>query len=101
MKSSLIYIRKNKKFSLMSASRVSATERRFIEEGIEQNLRNDGRSALDYRPFYVELSVMEQTNGSARLKQEFTDILVGVKVDIGEVDPQRPNLGRIEFSVDW
>lgn len=32
--------------------------------------------------------------------QGSTDVLVGVKAEIGEPDLQKPNAGRIEVSVD-
>lgn len=40
--------------------------KRFIEEGIAQNFRIDGRGRFDFRPFVLETGVVSQTNGSAR-----------------------------------
>lgn len=33
--------------------------------------------------------------------QSTTDVLVGVKVEIGEPEPTRPDEGVIHFFVDW
>ena len=33
--------------------------------------------------------------------QANTDVLVGVKAEMGSPSPERPNHGRLEFFVDW
>lgn len=80
--------------------KISSSERKYIIEGTENNLRSDGRSRLDFRPFMVETGVIVTTNGSARVKLDTTDVLVGIKIDVGEPLPEEPNKGRIDFSVD-
>jgi exosome complex component RRP42 len=80
--------------------KISNNERKFLEDGISENMRNDGRGNLDYRPFIVETGILTQTNGSARLKIDNTDILVGIKLEIGEPDIDKPNQGKIKFSVE-
>jgi hypothetical protein len=39
---------------------------RFVEEGVAQNIRVDGRGRLDYRPFSLETGIVTQANGSCR-----------------------------------
>ena len=81
--------------------KLSQSEKQFIIDGVEQNLRNDGRARLDYRDFSLETGIVSQTNGSARVKlANHTDVLVGVKVEIGEVDPDFPDQGRLEVHVE-
>lgn len=80
--------------------KLSEPELQFIEEGIAQNVRIDGRGRLDYRPFVLETGLFSQTNGSARLKLDTTDIVVGVKVEVGEPDPVTPKWGRLQFNVE-
>ncbi len=82
-------------------SSISSTERKYISNGIEQNIRNDGRERLDYRAFTLETNCIPQANGSCRLHIESTDVLVGVKVELGEPDFNTPNSGKIIASVDW
>lgn len=36
-----------------------------------------------------------------RLVLDTTDILVGIKAEIGEVDPSAPDQGRVEVAVEW
>jgi len=79
---------------------ISSAERSYIEQGIEQNVRYDGRSRLDYRPFTVQLDVVPTANGSARIKLDSTDITVAVKVEIQEPGFSTPDQGSIVCSVD-
>ena len=46
---------------------ISRSEKAFIEEGVLQGMRNDGRGRLDYRTLGVTPDVLPQTNGSARV----------------------------------
>ncbi len=59
-------------------SLISAAEKKFLEDGISQNFRNDGkiyqkqtfagRTNQDFRHFILETGLITQTNGSCRLK---------------------------------
>lgn len=64
----------------------SLGERIYIVQGIEQNVRTDGRSRSDYRPLEFETNVIAQADGSARLHLGSTDVLVGVKVGWSATD---------------
>jgi hypothetical protein len=55
-------------------------ERVWIVQGVQQDLRTDGRCRSDYRPLEVEAGIIAQADGSARLHLGATDVLVGVKV---------------------
>lgn len=59
---------------------LSAAEREYITQGVEQNIRNDGRKREDFRAIELQLGVIAQASGSARLKLGNTDVIVGVKV---------------------
>mmetsp|Transcript_28412 Transcript_28412/g.54149 ORF Transcript_28412/g.54149 Transcript_28412/m.54149 type:complete len:285 (-) Transcript_28412:769-1623(-) len=78
----------------------SAAERKFVEDGLLQDLRLDGRSRYDIRPINLQPSVIPQASGSARVRLGGTDVLVGVKVEIGTPLPDHPACGRMMFSVD-
>jgi exosome complex RNA-binding protein Rrp42 (RNase PH superfamily) len=58
----------------------SAGEASYCVLGIENDVRLDGRGCLDTRPMELELSVIAQAAGSARLRMGGTDVIVGVKV---------------------
>jgi len=80
--------------------KISNAERKYLEDGVSQNFRSDGRTNLDYRHFVLETGIVSQTNGSARVKLAQTDVLVGIKLEIGAPEEVSPTKGRIHFSVE-
>ncbi|OWK02780.1 hypothetical protein Celaphus_00010626 [Cervus elaphus hippelaphus] len=66
----------------------------------QEDLRVDGRGCEDYRCVEVETDVVSNTSGSARVKLGHTDILVGVKAEMGTPKLEKPNEGYLEFFVD-
>nr|SVE93864.1 EOG090X0CWA [Scapholeberis mucronata] len=79
---------------------LSEAEKAFIHHSVQDDLRCDGRSRLDYRPIVLETGLVSNASGSARLRLANSDILVGVKVELTSPAPDKPNEGRIEFFVD-
>eukprot|EP01087_Luapelamoeba_hula_P006224 TRINITY_DN16304_c0_g1_i1.p1 TRINITY_DN16304_c0_g1~~TRINITY_DN16304_c0_g1_i1.p1 ORF type:complete len:299 (+),score=30.56 TRINITY_DN16304_c0_g1_i1:17-913(+) len=82
------------------AYHLSLAEQRYIAEGLDLNVRADGRGCLDYRYMHIETGITVQTNGSARLRLGDTDVMVGVKVDLGEPSTDAPNKGRLECAIE-
>ena len=63
---------------------------------LEANTRLDGRKLTEYRkPITVEYGVVKTAEGSARVKIGETDVMVGVKLEVGEPYPDTPNEGTI------
>eukprot|EP00038_Savillea_parva_P019397 m.27393 g.27393 ORF g.27393 m.27393 type:complete len:165 (-) comp4407_c0_seq2:108-602(-) len=79
---------------------LSRAERTYIEDGVAQNFRADGRQCVDMRDCVIERGVISNTNGSARVRVGGTDVLVGVKLEAAKPLTEYPNHGRIEFNVD-
>ncbi|KAK7115484.1 exosome complex component RRP42-like [Littorina saxatilis] len=79
---------------------LSEAEKTFIVHGIQDNFREDGRSNEEYRQMDLETGLMSNTSGSARLRLANTEILVGVKAELEEPKPEKPDVGRLEFFVD-
>jgi len=79
---------------------ISEGEKSFILHGIQQDVRCDGRSNLDYRPIELETGVVTHASGSARLRLANTDVLVGVKAEVDTPQPDHPAQGDIKFFVD-
>ncbi|KFP84393.1 PREDICTED: exosome complex component RRP42, partial [Acanthisitta chloris] len=65
-----------------------------------EDLRVDGRGCEDYRCAEVETDVVSNTSGSARVKLGHTDILVGIKAEMGTPKLEKPDEGYLEFFVD-
>jgi exosome complex component RRP42 len=78
----------------------SAAERTYIVKGAEQNIRNDGRRREEIRSIELELDVIPQANGSARVRLGATDVIVGVKAEIASPDLDRPDSGKLVCSVE-
>jgi exosome complex component RRP42 len=58
--------------------------------------RLDGRKLTEYRqPITVEYGVVKTAEGSARVKIGDTEIIVGVKMELGEPYPDTPDEGTI------
>ena len=67
--------------------------RKSITELVKEGERADGRSIDEYRDISVEVGVIEKAEGSARVKIGNTQIMIGVKPQIGEPFPDTPNVG--------
>ncbi|KAA8526613.1 hypothetical protein F0562_008184 [Nyssa sinensis] len=79
---------------------LSIGEKRFIQGGIAQDLRSDGRKRLTYRPINVETGVIPQANGSARVKMGATDVIASVKAELGRPSLSQPDKGKVAIYVD-
>jgi len=79
---------------------LSEAEKAFIHHGVQDDLRCDGRSRLDYRPIVFETGLVSNASGSSRLRLANSDILVGIKVELDAPIPEKPSEGRLEFFVD-
>jgi exosome complex component RRP42 len=67
--------------------------RKSIVELIENGERADGRSIDEYRDISVEVGVIEKAEGSARVKIGNTQLIVGIKPQLGEPFADTPNVG--------
>lgn len=56
---------------------------------------------MDMRPVELQLGVIAQAAGSARLHLGATDVIVGVKVEVGPPAPSAPDQGRLQVSVEF
>ena len=70
--------------------------RNHIISLLDANTRLDGRKLTEYRkPIEVKHSVVKTAEGSARVKIGETDVIVGVKLEVGEPYPDMPDEGTI------
>ncbi|KAL0081842.1 ribosomal protein S5 domain 2-type protein [Phycomyces blakesleeanus] len=79
---------------------ISPAEKSYIEQGVETDCRADGRGRLEYRHLVLETGLLSQASGSARCRLGNSDVLVGIKVEIGEIEQDQPNQGRISCNVE-
>jgi exosome complex component RRP42 len=85
----------------MPIALISPAEKKYIEQGVEEDCRADGRARLEYRHVVLETGILAQASGSARCRLGDSDVLVGVKVEIGEPEQDKPTQGRVICSVEW
>ena len=63
---------------------------------LDANTRLDGRKLTEYRkPVEIEYGVVKTAEGSARVKIGETDVMVGIKLEVGEPYPDTPEEGTI------
>lgn len=60
---------------------------------INKGERTDGRALDQYREISLETGVIKKAEGSARVKIGNTQIMIGIKPQIGEPFPDTPNVG--------
>lgn len=63
---------------------------------LEKGKRIDGRKLSDYRkPIKIETGISKNAEGSAKVIIGETEVIAGVKLDVGEPFPDMPNEGTI------
>ena len=63
---------------------------------LNADTRLDGRKLTEYRqPIEVEHGIIKTAEGSARVKIGETEVMVGVKLEVGEPYPDTPDEGTI------
>lgn len=66
-----------------------------VTKMLKSNTRLDGRKLTDYRPTTVEYGVTNTAEGSARVKMGDTEVIVGIKIELGTPYPDAPDQGTI------
>lgn len=67
---------------------------------LKEGKRVDGRSLEDYRDLEIKVNVIGKAEGSAWVKLGNTQVLVGIKIDMGEPFPDLPEKGVITTNVE-
>ncbi len=67
----------------------------YVYNLVRGGKREDGRGFLDYREIKLERGLIKKSEGSARVKIGNTEVMVGVKLELGEPFPDTPDKGVI------
>ena len=67
---------------------------------VEAGKRTDGRAFDDYREISLETGIIEKAEGSARVKIGNTQIMIGVKPQIGTPFADTPNIGVLMTNTE-
>src|SRR3989454_1007929 len=85
---------------LMSEEIVSELMRAHVYRLASTGQRVDGRRLDEPRKLSVARTFVKTAEGSARVQLGNTDVLVGVKMSVGEPYPDTPNTGVLSTSVE-
>jgi exosome complex component RRP42 len=72
-----------------------------IEQYLEKNLRFDGRKPEEFREIVIEKGIIGTAEGSARVKIGDTEVIAGVKMEIGEPYSDNPDEGTIMVGAEF
>lgn len=81
-------------------SMVVKVKQKQIAQLMDKGKRLDGRGLNDYREIKVEMGIIEKAEGSARVRLGKTEVLVGVKIDVGSPFPDTPNEGVLTVNAE-
>eukprot|EP00913_Durusdinium_trenchii_P029577 g27722.t1 len=79
--------------------RISDSQRQFLLDGVQQNLRSDGRGPFDYRRVTFELNCIPSSTSSCRLRAGDTELLLALKCDLAKPRLQ-PDAGHVQVTVE-
>ncbi|MBW2990688.1 exosome complex protein Rrp42 [Candidatus Woesearchaeota archaeon] len=64
-----------------------------INEALKKGIRLDGRKKEEFRKIEIQTGVVATAEGSARVKCGDTEVIAGIKLDLGEPYPDSPDDG--------
>ncbi len=78
----------------------SRVRQKQIAQLISGGKRLDGRGLTDYRKVQLEKGIIERAEGSARVRLGKTEVMVGVKIEVGEPFSDTPNQGVLTVNAE-
>lgn len=79
---------------------VAKVKQKQIAQLIAHGKRLDNRGITDYRNFQIEQGLIEKAEGSAHVKLGKTEVLVGIKAEVGEPFPDTPAEGVLTVNAE-
>ncbi len=73
----------------------------YILKLLETDERIDGRKLDEFREIVIEKNPIERAEGSARVKLGKTDVIVGIKMELGTPYPDKPNAGVLRTGAEF
>lgn len=80
---------------------VTKTTKDYVLSMIAKGKRLDGRAFDEFRDVKVEFGVIGNAEGSARVKVGATEIIAGVKLELGEPYPDTPDEGVLKTGAEF
>lgn len=82
------------------AAIITRVKQKQIAQLIANEKRLDGRGLTDYREMKMEQGIIERAEGSARVLLGKTEVVVGIKIEMGEPFPDTPNEGVLTVNAE-
>jgi len=80
---------------------IPALKRTAILNLLSRSQRIDGRSPSDTRNIEISLGVIPNANGSAHVKLGLTQVIAGIKAEIGSPFQDTPNMGNLIVNAEF
>mgnify|MGYP001589159361 CR=1 FL=1 len=74
---------------------MSGLSKEYLELLLKDRGRIDGRKFDEYREIKVEYNVSKHAEGSSRVKIGNTEVIAGIKLEVGAPFPDKPDEGTI------
>ena len=84
----------------MSKDVVADLKRDHISKLLDKGMRTDGRKFDEMRPLRIETNFIGSAEGSARVRLGSTEVVVGVKLILGEPFPDTPDTGVLTTNAE-
>jgi len=81
-------------------STIIRVKQKQIAQLMNKGKRLDGRGLNDHREIQIEMGIIEKAEGSARVLLGKTEVLVGVKIEVGAPFPDTPNEGVLTVNAE-
>jgi exosome complex component RRP42 len=78
----------------------SDTTKERIQSYLAEGKRFDGRKPEELRELTIETGVSDNAEGSARVKIGKTEVMVGIKMDVGTPYPDSPDKGNLMVTAE-
>ncbi|MEM7815958.1 MAG: exosome complex protein Rrp42 [Candidatus Aenigmatarchaeota archaeon] len=76
-------------------------QNQFINNLAMKKMRIDKRGCEDFREISIETGVIAKAEGSARVRLGKTEVIAGVKMDVGEPFPDKPDEGVLMVGAEF
>jgi exosome complex component RRP42 len=79
---------------------IPSIKRDYLANLAKNGKREDGRAFDEFRQIEIETGIVSKAEGSARVKIGNTQVLTGIKMDIGEPYPDTPETGVMTTAAE-
>ena len=80
---------------------ISSAEKEYVRDGVQMNVRGDGRVNSSFRAVDIEDQVFPHVHGSSKVSiGDSTDVLCSVKISVGEPKVDARAQGILDIGID-